>query len=97
MYFAVLKPDKTPVPDIFPDMASAQKAIEEMEPCPIAQGSYQIHPISEENESRDLERIGLRTIEVAMVEMFDGEYVGQEPVEIRVFNLDAPEASHGAH
>jgi hypothetical protein len=84
MYFAVLKPDKTPIPDIFPDMSAAQRAIEELESCPIAQGKYQIHPISRENESADLERINIKAIEIWTLEKFDGEYVGQAPVEVKV-------------
>jgi hypothetical protein len=84
MYFAVLKPDKTPIPDIFSDMASAQYAVAAIEPDIIKQGSYQIHPVSHDNEAKDLERIGLKSIEVWTLRKFDGEYVGQPPVEVKV-------------
>jgi hypothetical protein len=77
--FVVLKPDKTPIETPFLDMASAQQAIAAVEPDVIEQGKYQIHPI---RDPGDADRLKLKVIVDWKLEKFDGEFVGQPPVEV---------------
>jgi hypothetical protein len=81
--FAAVKPDKSPL-GLFITMKDAQDAIAADEPDIIKQGQYQIHPIPEDpDEAQDLLGVlKLKIVETWKVEKFDGEYVGQEPVEI---------------
>lgn len=76
--FVALKPDKTPL-GAYPDMKAAQDAIAEVEPDVVAQGLYQIHPIRSE---RDAEALKLKIHIHYCLEKFDGDYVGQAPIEV---------------
>lgn len=80
--YVVLRPDKTPMAEPFVNMADAQKAIAALEPDVIAQGAYQIHPIT---SFEDLKRLNVKPMEKVRLEKFDGEYVGQAPVEVVEF------------
>jgi hypothetical protein len=79
LFYVVLKPDKTPVDSPFLDMKSAQDEIDKIEPDPVVRSKYQIHPIS---QLSDLRQIGVKPCEKITLEKFDGEYVGQAPVEV---------------
>lgn len=83
MFYVVLKPDKKPIETPFLDMASAQQAIAEVEPDIVRQAQYTIHPIS---QLSDLRQLSVRPCEKVKLEKFDGEYVGQEPVEVIEFH-----------
>jgi hypothetical protein len=83
LFFVVMKPDKTPVDSPFLDMKSAQDEIERIEPDLLMRSKYQIHPIS---QLSDLRQIGVRPCEKITLEKFDGEYIGQAPVEVIEFN-----------
>jgi hypothetical protein len=76
--YVALKPDKTPL-GIYPDMGAAQAAIAIDEPCIIKQGLYQIHPIS---TPKDADALKLKIEIHYCLEKFDGDYVGQAPVEV---------------
>lgn len=79
LFYVVLKPDKTPVETPFLTQPDAQAAIEALEPDILVQGKYQIHPIS---QLSDLRLLSVKPCEKIKLEKFDGEYVGQEPVEV---------------
>lgn len=83
LFYVVLKPDKTPVDAPFLDMKSAQDEIDQLEPDAVKRSAYQIHPIS---QLSDLRQIGVRPCEKIRIEKFDGDYVGQAPVEVIEFN-----------
>jgi hypothetical protein len=76
--YAALKPDKTPL-GIYPDMTSAQQAIAIDEPDVLKQALYQIHPISVPS---DADALKLKINIHYRLEKFDGDYVGQAPVEV---------------
>jgi hypothetical protein len=82
MFFVVLKPDKTPMETPFLTMGDAQKAVAAVEPDIVLQSNYRIHPI---HNLSDLKSLGVKHRETVIVEKFDGEYVGQEPVEVVEF------------
>ncbi len=82
MFYVVLKPDKTPMESPFLVMADAQTAIAEAEPDIVLQGKYSIHPI---HNLSDLKALGVKHRETVTIEKFDGEYVGQAPVEVIEF------------
>jgi hypothetical protein len=79
LFYVVLRPDKTPLQTPFLEMGRAQQAIRDEEPDPIAQSKYQIHPIS---QLSDLRLLNVKPCEKVILEKFDGEYVGQPPVEV---------------
>ena len=81
--FAAVKPDKKPL-GLYATMKEAQDAIAADEPDIIKQGLYQIHPIPDDPDERQelLGILKLKVIETWKIEKFDGEYVGQEPVEV---------------
>lgn len=85
MLFVVLKPDKTPMERPFVDMGEAQDAIKAVEPDIVEQGKYQIHPI---NDPKDADRLRLKINVAWKLEKFEGEYVGQEPLEVLEGNFD---------
>jgi hypothetical protein len=76
--YVALKPDKSPL-GIYPDMGAAQAAIAVDEPCIIKQGLYQIHPISSQ---KDADALKLKINIHYCLEKFDGDYAGQQPVEV---------------
>jgi hypothetical protein len=76
--YVALKPDKKPL-GIYPDMAAAQTAIAIDEPDIIKQGLYQIHPIQ---SPKDADALKLKINIHYKLEKFDGDYIGQEPVEV---------------
>ena len=76
--YVALKPDKSPL-GIYPDMAAAQTAIACHEPCIIRQGLYQIHPIQ---SPKDADVLKLKINIHYCLEKFDGDYVGQAPIEV---------------
>jgi hypothetical protein len=84
LFYVVLKPDKTPLQTPFLTMAEAQKEIEAVEPDVLERSKYQIHPIS---QLSDLRQLSVKPCEKITIEKFDGEYVGQEPVEVIEFTL----------
>jgi hypothetical protein len=84
LFYVVLKPDKTPLQTPFLTMADAQKEIEAVEPGVLERSKYQIHPIS---QLSDLRQLSVKPCEKITIEKFDGEYVGQAPVEVIEFNL----------
>lgn len=77
--FVVLKPDKTPLPAPYLSMADAQTAIAKIEPDILVQSTYQIHPLQ---SSQDAERLRIKVNVSWTLEKFDGEYVGQAPLEV---------------
>lgn len=79
MLYVVLRPDKTPLSEPFLDMGEAQRAIEHLESDTKVRETYQIHPIS---GPADAEALKIKVIETWTLEKFDGEYVGQAPVEV---------------
>ena len=79
LLYVVLKPDKTPVATPYLSMEEAQIAIAEIEPDPVKQGEYQIHPIASVEEAN---RLKIKVIEEITLECFDGEYIGQDPVAV---------------
>jgi hypothetical protein len=76
--YVALKPDKSPL-GIYPDMGAAQAAIAVDERCIIKQGLYQIHPISSQ---KDADALKLKINIHYCLEKFDGDYAGQQPVEV---------------
>ncbi len=84
MFFVVLKPDKTPMEAPFMSMADAQAAIAVAEPDIVLQSKYQIHPI---HQLSDLKSLAVKHRETVVIEKFDGEYVGQPPVEVVEFKF----------
>jgi hypothetical protein len=76
--YVAQKPDKSPL-GIYPDMGAAQAAIAVDEPCIIKQGLYQIHPISSQ---KDADALKLKINIHYCLEKFDGDYAGQQPVEV---------------
>lgn len=87
MFFVVLKPDKTPLESPFMTMAAAQDAIAAAEPDIVLQSNYRIHPI---HNLSDLKSLGVKHRETVVIEKFDGEYVGQAPVEVVEFKYGDP-------
>jgi hypothetical protein len=84
LFYVVLKPDKTPLQTPFLSMADAQQEIDAVEPDMLKRSKYQIHPIS---QLSDLRQLSVKPCEKITIEKFDGEYVGQAPVEVIEFNL----------
>jgi hypothetical protein len=84
LFYVVLKPDKKPVESPFLTMKDAQDEIERIEPDIVLRSQYQIHPIS---QLSDLRQISVKPCEKIKLEKFDGEYVGQAPVEVIEFTL----------
>lgn len=84
MFFVVLKPDKTPMESPFMTMADAQAAVAQAEPDIVLQSNYRIHPIHQISE---LKTLGVKHRETVTIEKFDGEYVGQPPVEVIEFKF----------
>jgi hypothetical protein len=84
LFYVVLKPDKTPLQTPFLTMKQAQDEIDAVEPVLLERSKYQIHPIS---QLSDLRQLSVKPCEKIRVEKFDGEYVGQAPVEVIEFNL----------
>jgi hypothetical protein len=82
LFYVVIKPDKTPVESPFLDMKSAQDEIERIEPDITLRSQYQIHPIS---QLSDLRQLSVRPCEKITIEKFNGEYVGQVAVEVIEF------------
>jgi hypothetical protein len=66
----------------FMTMGEAQQAIAAVEPDIVLQGKYSIHPI---HNLSDLKSLGVKHRETVTIEKFDGEYVGQAPVEVVEF------------
>jgi hypothetical protein len=83
LFYVVLKPDKKPIETPFLTMADAQAAIEAAEPDIVKQSLYRIAPISQLSDLRD---ISVKPCEKIKLEKFDGEYVGQAPVEVIEIN-----------
>jgi hypothetical protein len=81
LVYAVLRPDKTPLPAPCLSMAEAQQAIADLEPDPVKQGEYQIHPLNLANPD-EAEQLKIKVIERVEIAMFDGERQGQEPVQV---------------
>lgn len=79
MKYVAMRPDKRTPLGIYEDMRSAQEAVALAEPDLLLQCEYQIHPVKDQS---DLTRLKLKVIEVWTLEKFDGEYVGQAPVEV---------------
>jgi hypothetical protein len=84
LFYVVLKPDKTPLQTPFLSMADAQQEIDAVEQDVLERSKYQIHPIS---QLSDLRQLSVKPCEKITIEKFDGEYVGQAPVEVIEFNL----------
>lgn len=84
LFYVVLKPDKTPLQTPFLTMADAQSEIDAVEPDVLERSKYQIHPIS---QLSDLRQLSVKPCEKITIEKFDGEYVGQAPVEVIEFTL----------
>lgn len=84
LFYCVLKPDKKPLETPFLTMQAAQEAVAAIEPDIIEQGKYRICPISKLSDLRDL---NVRPCETVVIEKFDGEYVGQAPVEVVEFKF----------
>lgn len=82
LFFVVLKPDKKPLETPFLTMADAQQGIAALEPDVLEQSKYQIHPI---HQWSDLRQLSVKPMEKVKLEKFDGEYVGQAPVEVIEF------------
>lgn len=87
MFFVVLKPDKTPMESPFMTMEAAQQAVAAAEPNIVLQSNYRIHPI---HNLSDLKSLGVKHRETVTIEKFDGEYVGQAPVEVVEFKYGDP-------
>lgn len=83
-FYVVLRPNKTPVETPFLNMVAAQEEIKKLEPDEILQSRWQIHPIHNLNE---LKSLGVKHRETVSIAKFDGEYVGQEPVEVVEFKF----------
>lgn len=83
MFYVVLRPDKTPMQSPFLDTTTAQTAIAAEEPDVLKQAKYQIHPI---HKLDDLKTLHVKHRETVRIEKFDGDYVGQAPVEVVEFN-----------
>lgn len=79
LFYVVIKPDKKPLETPFLTMQQAQTAIEAIEPDPLERNHYAIHPIS---QLSDLRVLNVTPNEKITLEKFDGEYVGQSPVEV---------------
>lgn len=79
LFYVVLKPDKTPMQAPFIDMASAQTEIDRVEADLLKRNEYQIHAIS---QLSDLKYLNVSYTEKVTIAKFDGEYVGQAPVEV---------------
>lgn len=79
LFYVVMKPDKTPVETPFLSQSAAQDAIGALEPDVMKQSNYVIYPISKLSDLRD---INVKPCETATIEKYDGEYVGQAPVEV---------------
>lgn len=79
LFYVVMKPDKKPVERPFLSQTDAQAEIERIEPDLLERNKYVIYPISQLSDLRD---ISVRPVEVVTLEKFDGEYVGQAPVEV---------------
>jgi hypothetical protein len=79
LFYVVMKPDKTPVETPFLSMGEAQQEIEAIEPDVLRRNHYVIYPISKLSDLRD---INVKPCESIVLEKFDGEYVGQAPVEV---------------
>lgn len=84
MFFVVLKPDKTPMESPFMTMADAQAEIARVEPDIVLQSNYRIHPI---HNLSDLKALNVKHRETVVIEKFDGEFVGQAPVEVVEFQF----------
>lgn len=84
MFFVVMKPDKTPMESPFMTMKAAQDAVAEVEPDIVLQSNYRIHPI---HNLSDLKALNVTQRETVVIEKFDGEYVGQAPVEVVEFKF----------
>jgi hypothetical protein len=84
MFFVVLKPDKTPMETPFATMSDAQVSIEAAEPDLVGRSRYQIHPV---HNLSDLKSLSVKHRETVTIEKFDGEYVGQAPVEVVEFKF----------
>jgi hypothetical protein len=82
MFYVVLKPDRTPMESPFMTMAEAQQAVADAEPDIVLQSNYRIHPI---HNLSDLKALNVKHRETVTIEKFDGEYVGQPPVEVVEF------------
>lgn len=78
LVFVALKPDKTPL-GVYPTLKEAQEGIAFYEPDVMAQCQFQIHPI---RSSQDAEQLKLKVQIHYCLEKYDGEYVGQAPVEV---------------
>jgi hypothetical protein len=78
MFFAALKPDKTPL-GAYPSMKAAQDAIAADEPDVLRQSQYQIHPIQ---SPADADALKLKVCVHWKLEKFDGEFAGQAPAEV---------------
>lgn len=76
--FVALKPDKTPL-GLYEDMGAAQAGIAAAEPDVLKQSLYQIHPI---RSPRDADALKLKIEIHYCLEKFDGDYVGQAPIEV---------------
>jgi hypothetical protein len=77
--YVVVKPDQTLIKEGFASMTSAQEAIEAIEQDVIARNQYAIHPI---NDTDDARQFGAKVNGKIVLERFNGEYVGQAPVEV---------------
>lgn len=84
MFYVVLKPDKTPMESPFMTMADAQAAVAQAEPDIVLQSNFRIHPI---HNLSDLKALSVTQRETVVIEKFDGEYVGQAPVEVIEFKF----------
>lgn len=78
MFFVALTPERKPL-GLYRSMREAQEAIAAAEPDVVRQGTYQIHPIGGQ---RDADQAGLKLSVHYRLEKFDGDYVGQAPVEV---------------
>ncbi len=76
--FVALGPDKKPL-GLYPDMTAAQEGIAAAEPDVLKQSLYQIHPI---RSPRDADALKLKIEITYCLEKFDGDYVGQAPIEV---------------
>lgn len=83
MTFVAIKPDTKPL-GLYHTMADAQEAIAMDEPDILKQAQYQIHPVPDDPVERaDMSSIlKLKITETWAISKFDGEYVGQDPVEV---------------
>jgi RecG-like helicase len=79
LFYVVMKPDRTPVETPFLTQTEAQQEIEAIEPDVLKRNHYVIYPISQLSDLRD---ISVKPCETITLEKFDGEFVGQAPVEV---------------